>query len=129
MKILIIEDNESLAKVLKMAFVSNNYPADYVTSGVVGNQRLGLSPKSYNLIILDLMLPEKSGFEIIKDTRQNKIDIPIVVLSARYEEKDYKKAFELGANGYFTKPFSFKELLATVKNLTKKKNGKVFSTN
>ena len=115
MKILIIEDQERLAKLLKKGLEAEGFAADYVTDGESGQRRLEFHHEDYDLVILDLMLPKKSGFEVCSDLRKQNITIPIIVLTAKDSTDDKTKALDSGADDYLVKPFSFKELLARIR--------------
>ena len=112
-KILIIEDEEDLVKGLKINLVDEGYEVDYALNGKEGLKK-ALTEKP-DLILLDVMLPGMDGLEICKELRLNKIDIPILMLTARGEEIDKVIGLEMGADDYISKPFSIRELLARVK--------------
>lgn len=112
-KILIIEDEEDLVKGLKLNLADEEYDVDWASSGSEGLRKaLHETP---DLIILDIMLPEKSGLEICRELRQKNIGIPIIMLTAKGEEIDKVVGLEIGADDYITKPFSVRELLARLK--------------
>lgn len=120
MKILIIEDEENLARILKMGFAKEGYAADYVLDGVAGQKRLELHHKDYNAVIVDLMLPNKSGLEICRSVRELNISIPILILTARDGLEDKITLLDAGADDYVVKPFHFKEVLARIRALTRR---------
>lgn len=120
MKILIIEDEENIAKILKRGFEKEGYAADYITDGEAGLRRIQLHHSDYDVVILDLMLPKISGSEICRTIRDEKISLPILVLTAKGAEEDKVSLLEIGADDYLTKPFSFKELLARIRALTRR---------
>ena len=112
-RILIIEDDANIAELESDYCKLNGYEADIETDGDKGSVRaLG---GMYDLIIVDLMLPGKSGFDIIREVRR-KFEIPIIVVSARAEDIDKIRGLDCGADDYMTKPFSPAELLARVKS-------------
>ena len=112
-KILIIEDQEDLVKGLILNLEDEGYEVDYALDGKEG---LGKALKEKpDLILLDIMLPGMNGLEICKELRQNKMDIPIVMLTAKGDEIDKVIGLEIGADDYISKPFSIRELLARVK--------------
>lgn len=111
--ILIIEDDINIAEMEKEYLQLNGYRADIVQNGEEG-LKLALSG-IYSLIIVDIMLPGKNGFEIIKEFRV-KSEIPIIVLSAKSEDIDKIRGLGIGADDYLTKPFSPAELAARVKS-------------
>ena len=121
-KILIIEDEEDLVKGLKINLVDEGYEIDYALNGKEG-LRKALTEKP-DLILLDIMLPGMNGLEICKELRLNKMDIPILMLTAKGEEIDKVIGLEMGADDYISKPFSIRELLARVKaHLRREKRG------
>ena len=119
-KILIIEDEEDLVKGLKINLVDEGYEVDFALNGKVGIDK-ALSEKP-DLILLDIMLPGMNGLEICKELRRNKMDIPILMLTAKGEEIDKVIGLEMGADDYISKPFSIRELLARVKAHLRREN-------
>lgn len=120
MKILIVEDNESLAKALKIAFKKRGHIANYILDGKEGEEGIRYFYKKYDAIILDLMLPGRNGFEIYRNIRRDKIPIPVIMLTGRSSDEDRSRAFGMGIDYYITKPFSFKELLKWVETAVSK---------
>ncbi|MBI2054430.1 MAG: response regulator transcription factor [Candidatus Staskawiczbacteria bacterium] len=120
MKILIIEDQENLAKLLKKGFEKEGYAVDYLTDGESGQKRIEIHYEDYDIIILDLMLPKKSGFEICGEVRKLNINTPILILTAKDSEEDKVSLLDTGADDYLVKPFSFSELLARVRALVRR---------
>lgn len=111
--ILIIEDEKEMALGLKDNLEYEGYDVQIADDGEKGLQMaLENHPQ---LIILDIMLPRKSGFDVCKEIRANNISTPIIMLTARGEEIDKVLGLELGADDYITKPFSVREFLARVK--------------
>ena len=111
-KILVVEDEMNICNLLDTILTANGYQAVFA-----GNCKDGITMMLSNvpdLVILDLGLPDRDGLEFIREIRQNDIT-PILVLSARNNEKDKVKALDLGANDYITKPFGNAELLARVR--------------
>lgn len=111
-RILLIEDEESIAELQRDYLEINGFAVDLAADGEEG-LRMGLSDR-YDLIILDLMLPLISGFDVCKQIRE-KHDIPILLVSARREDIDVIRGLGLGADDYITKPFKPGELVARVK--------------
>ncbi|MBU3175334.1 response regulator transcription factor [Clostridium estertheticum] len=111
-KILIIEDELSIAELERDYLEINDFSVDIEVDGVLG-LKAALN-KTYNLIILDLMLPQIDGFEICRKIR-NIMDVPILMVSAKNEDIDKIRGLGLGADDYMTKPFSPGELVARVK--------------
>lgn len=120
MRILIIEDQESLSKLLKKGFEKEGYAADYVLDGEAGQKRIEIHNADYDVIVLDLMLPKKSGFEVCKNIRSFGITTPVIILTAKDSEEDKVSLLDSGADDYIVKPFSFRELLARVRALTRR---------
>lgn len=120
MRILIIEDQESLSKLLKKGFEREGYAADYVLDGDAGQKRIEIHNGDYDVIVLDLMLPKKSGLEVCKNVRTFGITTPIIILTAKDSEDDKVSLLDSGADDYIVKPFSFRELLARVRALTRR---------
>jgi len=119
-KILIIEDEEDLVKGLKLNLLDEGYEVDYALNGKEGLEK-ALNEKP-DLILLDIMLPGMNGLEICKELRQKKMDIPILMLTAKGEEIDKVIGLEIGADDYISKPFSIRELLARVKAHLRREN-------
>lgn len=118
--ILIIEDDPAVSKGLEVSLNQENYETLTANDGEEGYQTaLKIKP---GLILLDLMLPNKNGFDICKDLRLNGHNFPIIMLSAKAEESDKVIGFELGADDYVTKPFSIKELIARIKAVLRRRN-------
>ena len=112
-KILIIEDDLNIAELEKDYLEVNGYSTEVVTDGAVGLKKAMLGV--YDLIVIDLMLPNKSGFGIVKEVRKQ-FEIPIIIVSAKVEDIDKIKGLGYGADDYLTKPFSPNELVARVKS-------------
>jgi len=124
MKVLIIEDEYNLADAISSMLEREKYKTTISTNGLDGlNEALS---GVYDLIILDVMLPNKNGFEILKELRNEKIESKVIMLTAKSSIEDKMKGFNSGADDYLTKPFHMDELLARV-NLQLRKNN--FSNN
>lgn len=120
MRLLIVEDEERLAKSLKKGFERNGFAVDYVTDGEKANTRISLHRDTYDLVILDLMLPGQSGLAVCRSMREHGITTPILVLTAKDEVADKVVLLSSGADDYMVKPFSFHELLARVRALLRR---------
>lgn len=119
MKILIIEDEYSLADAIAQTLKKENFKIQIVTNGEEGeNEAL---TNIYDLILLDVMLPNKNGFKILTNLRAQKIQTPIIFLTAKSEMEDKLNGLEHGADDYITKPFHMKELVARVKVVLRRK--------
>jgi len=117
-KILIIEDEEDLIKGLKLNLSDEGFDVDWAVNGVESLRKA--LEETPDLIILDIMLPEKDGLEVCRELRQKNIGIPIIMLTAKGEEIDKVVGLEIGADDYITKPFSVRELLARIKALLRR---------
>ena len=117
-RILIVEDEAAMAEGLKDNLELEGYTVDLAADGGKGLQFL--KDNTYDLAILDVMLPSLSGFDILKSARQSGILTPAIMLTARGEEIDRVLGLELGADDYLTKPFSLRELLARVKAILRR---------
>lgn len=118
MKILIIEDEYSLADAIAETLKKENFTVQIITDGQKGEEEA--LTNVYDLILLDVMLPHKDGFEILKELRSEKVLTPIIMLTAKSEIYDKLKGLENGADDYITKPFHMKELVARVKVILKR---------
>lgn len=116
-RILIIEDDINIAELERDYLQLNGFKADIVQDGSQGLKK-ALSC-IYDVIIVDLMLPNKNGYEIIKEVRE-KLDVPVMVVSAKSEDIDKIRGLEYGADDYLTKPFSPAELVARIKSHIKR---------
>ena len=112
MRILVVEDEYNLADVIATALKREKYSVDVSNDGEDGlyNALSGI----YNLIILDVMLPNVDGFEILKQIREEKIDTKVIMLTAKSELEDKLNGLNNGADDYMTKPFHIEELIARV---------------
>ena len=120
-KILVVEDEPEMQKGLKDNLKFEGYDVDVAGDGEKGLKKI-LEGK-YDLVLLDVMLPEMSGFDVCKNAREEGIRTPIIMLTAKGEEIDKVLGLELGADDYITKPFSLRELLARVKAVLRRKEG------
>jgi DNA-binding response OmpR family regulator len=117
-KILIVEDELNMIKGLKDNLEFEGYEVDTALEGSSGLQKI--QENQYDLILLDVMLPVISGFDICKTARKEGINTPIILLTAKGEEIDKVLGLELGADDYITKPFSLRELLARIKAILRR---------
>lgn len=119
-KILVIEDDPAILKGLTTSLEEEGYKVSSATDGIAG-YNLAKS-QNIDLIILDVMLPNKDGFEICRDLRKDGINTPILMLTSKKEEIDKVLGLEIGADDYVTKPFSLRELLARIKAILRRKS-------
>ena len=117
-KILLVEDEIKLAKVIQEELIRHGYATDLAVDGVEASRLFGLN--TYSLVLLDINLPYKNGFSLCNEFRSSNKKIPIIMLSAAGEIHDKVEAFNLGADDYITKPFHFVELFARVKVFLKR---------
>lgn len=116
--ILLVEDDVSIRKALQMNLQLEGYELLCAEDGEAG-RRLS-ETEELDLIVVDLMLPRLSGLDLIRELRQRRADLPILVLSAKDQEADKVMALSLGADDYMTKPFGLAELLARVRALLRR---------
>ncbi len=116
---LIIEDNSAMLRGLKDNFESNGYRVRTAADGEQGLE--AALTENPDLVILDVMLPKMNGYEICSEVRREKLDVPVIMLSARDRETDVVQGLNLGADDYVTKPFSIKELLARAQVLMRRR--------
>jgi len=116
--LLLVEDDPRLGRALRSELAAAGYTVTLVTDGATGLRR-GLS-EPFDAVLLDLMLPGRSGFEVLRGLRDGTIAAPILVLTARTEGPDKVKALDLGADDYVTKPFWTEELLARLRALLRR---------
>ena len=117
MRLLVADDEVNLAKALQAVLEDAGYICNVCFDG---NSAIRLiSQEIYDGLILDIMMPEKNGYEVLSLIRKKKMDIPVLLLSALNEVDDKVQGFDLGANDYLSKPFSTKELIARIKVMLK----------
>ena len=121
-KILIVEDELNMVNGLRDNLEFEGYEVDTAIEGKTGLQKI--LQFNYDLILLDIMLPEVSGFDICRTARKEGINTPIILLTAKGEEIDKVLGLELGADDYITKPFSLRELFARIKAILRRSTGK-----
>jgi two-component system alkaline phosphatase synthesis response regulator PhoP len=112
-RILVVEDEEALAIGLQHALAREGYEVVLARDGAAAQQ--ALRDASHDLVLLDVMLPRKSGFEVLAQLRREGRSVPVVMLTSKNEEIDKVHGLDLGADDYMTKPFSLAELLARVR--------------
>ena len=120
MKILIIEDNEKLAKSLKKGLEQEGFTIDCLFDGESGQERIEAHKEVYNAVILDIMLPKKDGLQVCQELRANNISIPVLMLTAKDTVSDKIMGLNSGADDYLIKPFSIDELIARLHALTRR---------
>lgn len=116
-KILVVEDNKDISSIVCKYLEKENYSYDLAQDGFEALEYF--KPNKYALVLLDVMMPGIDGFEVLENIR-NLSEIPIIMLTARQEEIDRLKGFDLGADDYVVKPFSIKELMKRIKVIIKR---------
>jgi DNA-binding response OmpR family regulator len=120
-KILVIEDEANLAEGLKYNLEAERYEVEIASDGRIASERLADPQRDYDLVILDLMLPEVGGFEVARRVRAAGNYVPILILSAKAETEDLLRGLEEGGDDYLMKPFRLEELLARVRGLLRRR--------
>lgn len=118
MKILLVEDEERLLESIREGLVHSGYVVDTALDGEEGS--FMAFTNDYDLIILDINLPKKDGFEILREIRERDREVNIIMLTALSDVDDRVKGFDLGANDYVLKPFHFEELKARIRSLLRR---------
>lgn len=118
MKILIVEDEEKISNAIKTSLQAEKYVVDQAFDGVEGLDLI--LHESYDLILLDLMLPEITGEQICIKARKNNITTPIIMLTAKGQESDVVNGLDIGADDYIKKPFSINELKSRIKAVSRR---------
>jgi DNA-binding response OmpR family regulator len=117
-RVLIVEDERKLAQVLSSALRAEHYEVVVASTGEDGFYRA--NAELFDLVVLDLMLPGRSGFEVLQTLRQRHIDTPVLILTARDGVDDRVRGLDLGADDYLIKPFALPELLARIRALMRR---------
>ncbi|MDN5275077.1 MAG: DNA-binding response regulator [Candidatus Saccharibacteria bacterium] len=118
MQILLAEDNQKLARLTKQSLVEDGFVVDIARDGDEAVDKFDIN--EYDLVILDVLMPQQSGFDVAKQIRETDTTIPILMLTALGEIDDKVKGFHSGADDYLVKPFSFEELTLRVKSLIRR---------
>ena len=118
MRILVVDDDRRLCAVIKRGLLEEAYAVDLAYDGEEGEYLAEVNP--YDLIILDIMLPNKDGIEVCHELRAKKINIPILMLTAKDTVEDRVTGLNTGADDYLVKPFAFNELLARIRALLRR---------
>jgi len=127
MKILLVEDDPKISSFVRIGLESNLFIVDTAYDGTTG-EKLALSRK-YDIIILDVIIPGISGFELCKKIRNNYILTPVIMLTSLDSIEDKVSGFDCGADDYLTKPFSFQELLARIRALNRRNKEAIVNPN
>lgn len=121
MRVLFVEDNMALAETVVERFRKEGHVIDHESDGNEADYIL--RHKQFDLILLDINLPGRNGFELLRSIRARNLDTPVLVLSARSEIDDRVVGLDAGADDYMTKPFDFRELIARCRALARRKSG------
>lgn len=119
-KILVVEDEQHIAEGLRFNLVAEGHGVDVLGDGALALARLKSGPTRYDLIVLDVMLPGRDGFEVAAELRRKSIFVPVLMLTARSRPEDVLKGFAAGADDYLPKPFELQILLARVRGLLRR---------
>jgi two-component system OmpR family response regulator len=120
-KILLAEDDENLGSLLKEYLKAKSFDADWVTDGEKAFKKF--ESGSYDICVLDVMMPVKDGFTLAKEIRMMNRDMPIIFLTAKSMKEDVFEGFSIGADDYITKPFSMEELLYRIEAILRRTKG------
>ena len=126
MRILVVEDDQKAARFIKQGLEEEGHVVDVAADGEDGAQLGHLSP--YDLIVLDLQLPKKSGLELSRELRREAVETPILMLTGRDSTADIVRGLDAGADDYLAKPFAFDEFLARVRALTRRRGPVIAGT-
>lgn len=118
MRVLIIEDNPKMATAIQRGLTEHGYAADMCHTGYEGEEMAAIEP--YDLVILDVMLPDRDGVDVCRNLRRREINKPVLMLTALSGTNDKVAGLDAGADDYLTKPFEFEELLARVRALLRR---------
>jgi DNA-binding response OmpR family regulator len=118
MRVLLVEDEKALAETVRRGLSNEGFVVDVAHDGVTGQWMATENP--YDVIVLDIMLPGRNGYEVLRNLRGLKVWTPAMMLTAKDGEYDQTDAFDLGADDYLTKPFSFVVLVARLRALVRR---------
>jgi DNA-binding response OmpR family regulator len=118
MRVLVVDDERPLAETLRVGLAQEGFVVDLAHDGLTG-QSMALHGE-YDVVVLDIMLPGRNGYDILRDMRAAEVWTPVLMLTAKDGEFDQTDAFELGADDYLTKPFSFPVLVARLRALVRR---------
>lgn len=121
MRILLVEDDRMIGEGLQKALRSGGYSVNWVQDGISAEN--AVKDEGYDLVILDIGLPEKTGLEVLESLRAKRQSVPVLILTARDAVSDRVKGLDLGADDYMLKPFALEELEARVRSLLRRKAG------
>lgn len=119
--VLVVEDEEHIAAGLRFNLEAEGYTVDVEENGQRALDRLTSSPSAFQLVLLDVMLPDLSGFDVVRALRRAGQFVPVMMLTARGEAEDVSRGFDAGADEYLPKPFDLSVLLARMRGLLRRK--------
>jgi two-component system, OmpR family, response regulator QseB len=122
MRILLVEDDPMIGESVVSGLAGEGHAVDWVRDGVTAGTAVATTP--YGLVLLDLGLPRRDGLEVLKDLRARKLDLPVLVMTARDTVRDRVAGLDAGADDYLVKPFDLDELSARVRALTRRAAGR-----
>jgi DNA-binding response OmpR family regulator len=120
MRILLVEDNRRVSNSIRLSLIDDGYAVDTAFNGVDGEELAEVTP--YDAIILDIMLPEKNGIEVCRALRKKRVNVPILILTARDAIEDRVAGLDSGADDYLVKPFAIEELRARLRALLRRES-------
>lgn len=120
MRLLLVEDEASLARALEEALIDERYAVDLAADGATAEELMAIN--SYDLVILDWTIPAPTGIELLRAWRREGIETPVMMLTGRQQVEDRVDGLDTGADDYLTKPFSIVELLARVRSLLRRRS-------
>ena len=118
MRILVVEDDKAMAAAIKRGLVAEGFVVDVAHDGISGQYLATTNP--YDVIVLDIMLPGRNGYDVLENIRSEQVWTPVLMLTAKDGEYDQSDAFDLGADDYLSKPFSFIVLVARLRALARR---------
>jgi len=121
MRILLVEDDELIGKAVKQALNDATFAVNWVKDGITALSSIQV--EDYSLVLLDLGLPQKDGLDVLKELRNNKQSMPVIIITARDSIEDRIKGLDLGADDYLVKPFSIDELHARIRAVVRRNHG------
>jgi DNA-binding response OmpR family regulator len=123
MRILVVEDEAKVAGFIKKGLEEEGYAVDVALDGAEGLAQVGQNV--YDAVVLDLMLPKVNGIEVMREVRAKKLNVPVLMLTARDTLADKIQGLDAGADDYLTRPFAFEELLARIRSLLRRGKAEV----
>jgi len=118
MKVLVVEDEVKVSNFIMRGLEEEGYTVEAAEDGKKGLELI--RSKAYDIVLLDLMIPELDGLEVLKEMRRDEIETPVLIITAKSTKEDVIKGLDTGSDDYLTKPFSFDELLARIRALLRR---------